>query len=234
MVAHVWIVVALINAELLKQVVFEAVRPRGAFGLVRASVVRSDCVESNFQSLVRVVCVCPADREVGLVHPDNAVAVSGVLREVGVVDRIPVFTVPGGLLAYNVKIDAELIHGWSEKLVHVEDLRELVLYAVAVGLLGDRGNGFAQLDELLLQRQRYRWGGGRLCGRRFLGCCHVLPPYTSTVKVSGFSMICTPSTSSPVVLSTIWPPTISRRFLNSPHFGFSVFWIISSLPEAFR
>lgn len=43
-VAHVWIVVALINAELLKQVVFEAVRPRGAFGLVRASVVRSDCV----------------------------------------------------------------------------------------------------------------------------------------------------------------------------------------------
>ena len=33
-----------LDAELLKQVVFEAVRPRGAFGLVRASVVRSDCV----------------------------------------------------------------------------------------------------------------------------------------------------------------------------------------------
>ena len=92
-----------------------------------------------------------------VLHPDNAVAVSGVLREVGVVDRIPVFAVPGCLLAYNVKIDAELIHGRSEKLVHVENLRELVLYAVAVGLLGDRGNGFAQLDELLLQRQWYRW-----------------------------------------------------------------------------
>ena len=91
-ILHVGIVVALIYAEFFKKVVFEAVCPRGALGLIRAAVIGADRVQRYLQLILWIVRVRPAELQVGLIHPHDAIAVPGVLYEAGIIHEIPVLS----------------------------------------------------------------------------------------------------------------------------------------------
>jgi len=117
----------LVDPEFLKKVVFQAVGQGAAFCLVRAAVVGSDRVQCNLQNVLRVVCISPSDREIFLIHPDDALDAPLVYGVMVIVKGIAFWRVPGGGFGYNVKVDAVLIHGRSKQPVHVANLCEFVL-----------------------------------------------------------------------------------------------------------
>ena len=126
-------------------------------------------MERHLQLILRIVRVRPTDRYVCLIYPHDPGPVARLLLVGVIVHLVAVLRVSGGLLGHYVEVDAVLVHGRGEKLVNVKDFRKLILYAVAVLLLGDRRHGLPQLDEFFLKAESLAWR--RFCGLWLRGCC---------------------------------------------------------------